>query len=157
MARIEEAAARRGGLARARVAHDDDVEAGIRQSEGGGQPGDTGTDDGDVRCGVTHDGRGLECMAPRILPTPKLSDGRRRIFRQNFPEEDEMLKTIFTIGVVALLGLFALKLIGVLFFPLIGLAVKILLLGAVVYGVMLVVAPDTARRLRDKVNSPRSY
>ena len=33
-----------------------------------------------------------------------------------------MLKTIFTIGVVALLGLFALKLIGVLFFPLIGLA-----------------------------------
>ena len=37
-----------------------------------------------------------------------------------------MLKTIFTIGVLALLGLFALKLIGVLFFPLIGLAVKIL-------------------------------
>jgi hypothetical protein len=96
-------------------------------------------------------------MTPRILPTPKLSDGRSRIFRQNFPEEDEMLKTIFTIGVVALFGLFALKLVGVLFFPLIGLAVKILLIGAVVYGVMLVVAPSTARRIRDKVNSPRSY
>jgi len=68
-----------------------------------------------------------------------------------------MLKTIFTIGIVALLGLFALKLVGVLFFPLIGLAVKILLIGVVVYGVMLVVAPDTARRIRDKINSPRSY
>lgn len=68
-----------------------------------------------------------------------------------------MLKTIFTIGVVALLGLFALKVIGFLFVPLIGLAVKILLVGAVVYGVMLVVAPGAARRLREKVNSPRSY
>ena len=68
-----------------------------------------------------------------------------------------MLKTIFTIGVVALLGLFALKLIGVLFLPLIGLAVKILVIGAVVYGVMLVVAPRAARALRDKVNSPRRY
>ncbi len=68
-----------------------------------------------------------------------------------------MLKTIFTIGIVSLLALFALRVIGVLFFPLIGLAVKILLIGAVVYGVMLVVAPGTARRLRDKVNSPRSY
>lgn len=68
-----------------------------------------------------------------------------------------MLKTIFTIGVVALLGLFALKLIGVLFLPLIGLAVKILVIGAVVYGVMLVVAPGAARALKDKVNSPRRY
>ena len=68
-----------------------------------------------------------------------------------------MLKTIFTIGVVALFGLFALKLIGVLFFPLIGLAIKILLIGGVVYVVMRVVAPGTARRIRDKVNSPRTY
>jgi hypothetical protein len=68
-----------------------------------------------------------------------------------------MLKTIFTIGVVALFGLFALKLIGVLFFPLIGLAIKILMIGGVVYCVMLVVAPGTARRIRDKVNSPRTY
>jgi hypothetical protein len=71
-----------------------------------------------------------------------------------------MLKTIFTIGLVALLALFALKLLGFML-PLIGfligMAVKILILGAVVYGVMLVVAPGTARRLRDKVNSPRSY
>jgi len=77
--------------------------------------------------------------------------------RQDFLEEDEMLKTIFMIGVASLLALFALKVVGFLFFPLIGLAVKILLLGAVVYAVMLVVAPGTARRLRDKVNSPRSY
>jgi len=77
--------------------------------------------------------------------------------RQELREGDEMLKTIFTIGVVALLGLFALKLIGVLFFPLIGLAVKILVIGLVVYGVMLVVAPGAARALKDKVNSPRRY
>jgi hypothetical protein len=75
----------------------------------------------------------------------------------NIPEGDAMLKTIFTIGVITLLGLFALKLIGFLFFPLIGLAVKILLVGAIVYAVMLVVAPGAARRLRDKVNSPRTY
>lgn len=72
-----------------------------------------------------------------------------------------MLKTIFTIGVVALLGLFALKVIGFVILPVlgwaIGAAVQILLIGAVVYGVMLVVAPGTARRIRDKMNSPRSY
>ena len=88
---------------------------------------------------------------------PETLSGVRAYSGQDFPEGMKMLKTIFTIGVVALLGLFALKLIGVLFFPLIGLAVKILLIGAVVYGVMLVVAPGAARRLRDKVNSPRTY
>jgi multisubunit Na+/H+ antiporter MnhC subunit len=68
-----------------------------------------------------------------------------------------MLKTIFTIGVFALLALFALKLVIGLALPLLGIAIKILIIGAVVYGVMLVVAPGTARRLRDKVNSPRTY
>ena len=51
-----------------------------------------------------------------------------------------MLKTIFTIGVFALLALFALKLVIGLALPLLGIAIKILIIGAVVYGVMLVVA-----------------
>ncbi len=98
----------------------------------------------------------IECIQENIAG-PETPIGVRAYAWQDFPEGDEMLKTIFTIGVVALFGLFALKLIGVLFFPLIGLAIKILMIGGVVYVVMLVVAPGTARRIRDKVNSPRTY
>jgi hypothetical protein len=91
------------------------------------------------------------------IARPETPGGAAAYGAEDFLDGENMLKTIFTIGVLALLGLFALKLIGVLFFPLIGLAIKILLIGAVVYGVMLVVAPGAARRLRDKVNSPRTY
>lgn len=68
-----------------------------------------------------------------------------------------MLRTIFTIGLLALVGLFVLKLVfgilGGLFsllFALLGLAIPVLILGAVVYVVMLVFAPDTARQWRQK-------
>ncbi len=68
-----------------------------------------------------------------------------------------MLRTIFMIGVFALLGLFALKLVfGVfgalfgLFIWLLFLAVKIALIGLVVYFVIRIFSPDTARRMREK-------
>ena len=64
-----------------------------------------------------------------------------------------MLRTLFTVGLVALLGLVALKvvfgLLGplvALLFWLIGLAVKVLLLGAVVYFVVRLVSPATAEK-----------
>ena len=68
-----------------------------------------------------------------------------------------MLRTIFMIGLFALVGLFVLKLafglFGALFailLGLLGLAVKIALVGFVIYLVIRVVAPDTARKLRER-------
>lgn len=68
-----------------------------------------------------------------------------------------MLRTIFMIGVFALLGLFALKLVfGIfgallgLFFMLLMLALKIALIGLVVYFVIRIFSPDTARRMRER-------
>ncbi|GAB1342312.1 hypothetical protein [Gemmatimonas sp.] len=65
-----------------------------------------------------------------------------------------MLRTLFTVGIVALLGLVALKLVFgllgplvALLFWLIGLAVKVLLLGALVYLVLRFVSPATAERI----------
>lgn len=68
-----------------------------------------------------------------------------------------MLRTIFMIGLFALLGLFALKLafglFGVLFailLMLLGWAVKIAIVGVIIYFVIRLVSPDTASRLRSR-------
>jgi hypothetical protein len=68
-----------------------------------------------------------------------------------------MLRTIFAIGFFAILGLFALKLIfglaGTLFvllFFLLGLALKIALIGLLVYFVIRIVSPETARKMRER-------
>ncbi len=68
-----------------------------------------------------------------------------------------MLRTIFAVGLMAILGLVALKFIfgifGFLFVVLFGLfwiAVKIALVGFLVYLVIRVLSPDTARRIRQK-------
>lgn len=65
-----------------------------------------------------------------------------------------MLRTLFTVGLVALLGLVALKLVFgllgplvALLFWLIGLAIKVLLLGAAVYFVVRLVSPATAEKI----------
>lgn len=72
-----------------------------------------------------------------------------------------MLRTLFTIGVVAIVALYALKFVGVLVVgvlgPLLGFAIKVLLVGAVVYGAIRLVAPDSARRLRDRFDPTRGY
>lgn len=71
-----------------------------------------------------------------------------------------MLRTIFMIGLFAFLGLFALKVIfGILpwFFALIwwvlGLAIKIAIIGALIYLVVRIFSPDTARKWRTKFGS----
>ncbi len=71
-----------------------------------------------------------------------------------------MLRTIFMIGLFAFLGLFALKVIfGILpwFFALIwwvlGLALKVAILGAVIYLAVRIFSPDTARKWRTKFSS----
>jgi hypothetical protein len=65
-----------------------------------------------------------------------------------------MLKNLFTIGLIALLGLIALKVVFGLLGPLVGLllwllgiTIKLALAGAVIYGVIRLVSPDTARRI----------
>ena len=68
-----------------------------------------------------------------------------------------MLRTIFSIGLFAVLGLIALKFIfgifGIavtLFIVLLSIALKIALVGLVLYLIIRIVSPDTARRLRER-------
>jgi len=68
-----------------------------------------------------------------------------------------MLRTVFTIGLFAVLGVIALRLVfGVfgtlmgLFFWLLGKAVIILIVGLLIYGVVRLLSPDTARRWRER-------
>ena len=72
-----------------------------------------------------------------------------------------MLRTVFMIGLFAILGLFALKLVFGIFGALFGLlwvllwlALKIAIVGLVVYFVIRIVSPDTAERLRSKWTGP---
>lgn len=67
-----------------------------------------------------------------------------------------MLRTIFAIGLFAVLGLFALKLVfgvfGVLFGLLGGLlffAIRIAIIGLIIYVIIRIFSPDTARKLRN--------
>ena len=70
-----------------------------------------------------------------------------------------MLRTIFSVGALAILGLIALKfvfgffggLVAIVFWLLI-LALKIAIVGALIYLVVRIVSPETARRLREKFN-----
>lgn len=66
-----------------------------------------------------------------------------------------MLRTIFAIGLFAVLGLFALRLVfgvfGVVFGLFAGLlffAVKIAIIGLIIYVVIRIVSPGTARKMR---------
>jgi hypothetical protein len=68
-----------------------------------------------------------------------------------------MLRTVLTIGLFAMLGLFALKLVFGILPVLLGivwmflvLALKIALFGAAAYFIIRIVSPDTARRLRSR-------
>lgn len=68
-----------------------------------------------------------------------------------------MLRTILSVGAITLLGLFLLKLafgvLGGLFgllFWLIAMAIKIAIVGLIVYLAIRIVSPDTARRLRER-------
>jgi len=72
-----------------------------------------------------------------------------------------MLRTIFMIGLFAVLGLFALSFVfGILkglfalFLVLLGWAIKIAIIGLIFYLIIRIVSPDTARRLREKWAGP---
>ena len=68
-----------------------------------------------------------------------------------------MLRTLFSVGLMAVVGLFVLKFAFGLFGFALGLfavvaviALKLLVLGAVIYFVIRIVSPSTARELREK-------
>jgi hypothetical protein len=72
-----------------------------------------------------------------------------------------MLRTVFIIGLCALLGFFLLGTIFSVFctamalaFWLVRLAVKVVIVGAIIYLVIRVVSPETARRLRARFSGP---
>jgi hypothetical protein len=75
-----------------------------------------------------------------------------------------MLRTLFMIGLFAVLGLFALKVVfGILpvfFGILMGLlwwAAKIALFGGLIYLLIRIFSPDTARKLRERFSGTPSY
>jgi hypothetical protein len=72
-----------------------------------------------------------------------------------------MLRTVFMIGLFALLGFFLLGSVFSLFGAamglalwLVGLALKVLVVGAIIYFVIRLVSPNTARRLRARFSGP---
>jgi len=72
-----------------------------------------------------------------------------------------MLRTIFSIGLFAVLGLIALKFVfGIfglavgLFIGLLFVALKIAFVLLVVYFIIRIVSPDTARKLRERWSGP---
>ena len=67
-----------------------------------------------------------------------------------------MLRTLFSVGLMAMVGLFLMKVVFGLFAGFVALmlwllviAVKILIVGALVYFVVRIVSPSTARRMTD--------
>jgi uncharacterized BrkB/YihY/UPF0761 family membrane protein len=74
-----------------------------------------------------------------------------------------MLRTLFSVGLMAMVGMFLMKFVFGLFGGFIALmlwlfwiAIKILIVGAIVYFVIRVISPSTARRMADSVNGTTS-
>lgn len=73
-----------------------------------------------------------------------------------------MIRTILMTGLFAMLGLFALGLVFKLFggllgvaFWVIGMAIKVAIVGAVAYLAIRIISPSTARRLRERWSETR--
>jgi hypothetical protein len=74
-----------------------------------------------------------------------------------------MLRTLFSVGLMAMVGVvlmkFAFGLFGgfiALMFWLVFLAIKILIVGAIVYFVIRLISPSTASRMTDSFSGPSS-
>jgi membrane protein implicated in regulation of membrane protease activity len=75
-----------------------------------------------------------------------------------------MLRTILMTGIMVMAGIFALGFVFTIFgglmalmAMLLGLAIKALVIGTVVYIVIRIVSPDTARKLRERWSGSSSY
>ena len=88
----------------------------------------------------------------------KLCEGATVRSETPFILRQTMLRTLFTVGLIAMLGLVALKLVFGLLGPLVGLlfmlvgfAIRVVLIGAVLYFVIRVVSPSTAARMEKAI------
>ena len=75
-----------------------------------------------------------------------------------------MLRTIFSIGLFVVLGVFAMSFLFNILGGLVGIALwllfnalKVAAIGLIVYLIIRIFSPDTARKLRDRFNGTRSY
>jgi hypothetical protein len=95
--------------------------------------------------------QGEGTMVVKPSPAPRVT------WSQTSSGDCTMLRTIFMIGLFAIGGLFVLKiafgLFGValgIFGVLLALAIKVVIIGGLIYLVIRIFSPDTARRLRQK-------
>src|SRR5882757_4292349 len=78
------------------------------------------------------------------------------------PTKDHtMLRTLFSVGLMAMVGMFLMKFAFGIFGGFIALmlwlfwiAIKILIVGAIVYFVIRIISPSTARRMTDSFDGP---
>jgi hypothetical protein len=96
-------------------------------------------------------------MAPALSRRVRNLGWGWRVMLAELAPRLSMLRTIFGIGAIALLGLFALKvffgLFGVLFalfFVLLGWALRIAIVGGLIYLVLRLLMPDTAKSIEEK-------
>lgn len=75
-------------------------------------------------------------------------------------KEHAMLRTLFSVGLMTMVGVFALRLVFGIFVGLVGLfmwlfflALKILIVIAVIYFLIRLISPSTARRMSDSINN----
>ena len=95
-------------------------------------------------CGPSRPVPGGTVAAREVKPGPR---GYRRVGQLPITSPPAMLKTVIVLGVLALLAIFAVKLL----FILLGFAIPALLLGFLIYGVLVVFAPDRAARLKSRI------
>ena len=160
----------RGG-SRSSLVDDEHTNVALSGGEGGGESRNAPTDDqeidraghGTVRwAGHLAANEVIEAISSRgvargtggAAPPRETSETRRAYGGQTRTGDCTMLATIFMIGLFALAGLFLFKLVFGLGFGLlgwlIGFAIKALIFGAVIYLVIRIFSPETARRLRAK-------
>lgn len=101
------------------------------------------------------------CENPGETPMRALAYDSPELVLVNFQGKRRMLRTIFMIGLFALLGLFLLRVVFGILPALVGFlvglayfALKVAVVGFLIYLVIRVVSPDTARRLREKWSGP---
>jgi hypothetical protein len=106
-------------------------------------------------CAISQEGTAGSRVGDMMAMKPS-SDAARR-WNQTSSGDRAMLRTIFMIGLFAIGGLFVLKIafglfgfaLGI-FGVLLALAIRVVIIGGLIYLMIRIFSPETARRLRQK-------
>jgi uncharacterized membrane protein len=106
-------------------------------------------------CAISLEGAAGSRAGGKMAMKP--SDRAARTWSQTSSGDRTMLRTIFMIGLFAIGGLFVLKIafglfgfaLGI-FGVLLALAIRVVIIGGLIYLAIRIFSPDTARRLRQK-------